>query len=406
MPGQPAFTLFFWNGRTEGSDTVGSANHDRGFGWGVSTSDRMAVATRSINAVGTSDAEREWRADACIATALGGGSLGPDGLVDYTPTSDGFTLTTDDSFAGTPPRVMYLAVGGTGITATQAEFLEPGSAGDQDHTVTGFASTADDQCVLFASMPVVGTLPGTDSDTRATYGWAGNDGAGGIANFVWLGGADDNAATMVTRSYCRAGECTAAQNAPNTVINRRAGVTAWLTDGFRLNWSEVLGVNTRFSYLAIKGVKNLSTSILTQTDTTTDITIGSLASPPLAALYMSACKAASAADTLDNDDDFSVGVATLSDELALGSIDENGTADSEIATAIRYADVYANVSTADAIEGAMGVTAWGSTSITHRMSDADPAQAFVGVLVFLGVQSPPPFSASRNNVRTNAIYRM
>jgi hypothetical protein len=63
-------------------------------------------------------------------------------------------------------------------------------------------------------------------------------------------------------------------------------------------------------------------------------------------------------------------------------IDEDATANCENASAVEHDQVYANLSTASALEGSMGVNSLDADGFTFQMGDADPSGAFVWYLAF------------------------
>jgi len=130
---------------------------------------------------------------------------------------------------------------------------------------------------------------------------------------------------------------------------------------------------------------------LTQTDTTTDITISGLAWKPAAGLVFSHCKAESSGTTLDRNDESSMGAFTTQNErIAHGVMDVDNLADSQVTTAIEHDAVYVNIDTSDAIEGKMDVKSVNSDGVTFIMDDADPAQAFFLYALFGPAEVPLP----------------
>jgi hypothetical protein len=112
---QPKVLLFWWSGRTESTDTAGAADHQRGFGFAVSTTDRRAGCSWSEDAVATAQSNSAHRDDAAICSTTGPTDA-IDGLADLNSMdADGFTMIIDDAFA-TNLRIGFLALGGTTIT--------------------------------------------------------------------------------------------------------------------------------------------------------------------------------------------------------------------------------------------------------------------------------------------------
>lgn len=184
-------------------------------------------------------------------------------------------------------------------------------------------------------------------------------------------------ATMDTYRYCKSAECVVSW--PTLTSLNRAEFTQFTSDGLDINWVDKDALAKYVFYLVLKGGRYAVGDLLTQTDTTTDIVESSVGvGTPKAVMFVSHCTTQSTADTPQTHDEWSMGAATSTTARASVSvIDEDGTANSEIATGISYDEVYQNLSTADAVEGEMDLKSMDSDGFTCIMDDADPAQAFV-----------------------------
>jgi hypothetical protein len=371
---QPKLVKFWWSGRTESVDTVGRAANRRGYGWAISTSDRRAICDHAVDGSATSDTQRGHSDAACILTV--GTGLALDGELDLqSMDSDGFTLVVDDAMP-VSLRVHYLALAGDDLTnVASVTFQEPGATGNQD--ITSLAFQPD--FVEFISDGETAAPPDGSGNARMMIGAAVSSSAQGVL----LGYSSNGEATTDTRTYCTAGECIALCSAAvPPVIDARADFDSFLSNGFRLNWAE--RASTRYFFgLCMKGGSYTVGNLLTQTDTTTDIAESGFGFSPVAAQFFSHCNTESTSDTLQDNDRISMGgFSSTSNRGAHGTLDEDGAADSEVTTAIEFDAVYANISTASAIQGLMDVKSVDGDGFTMIMDDADPSQAFVWYMAY------------------------
>jgi len=184
---------------------------------------------------------------------------------------------------------------------------------------------------------------------------------------------------METTSYCRAGECLAIMHPSNTSIAEIASVSSWLANGFRLNWT-ASAASRLYGWVVWKGGSWAVGDVLTQTSTGTFSETG-VGFAPKGALFVSHCKAQSASATQDAGGELSIGAASgASNQAAHGTLDEDGTGSSEVATAVEHDSVYVNISNSDTVEGKAALTTFGADGFTLDQTDADPAQAFVWYL--------------------------
>lgn len=374
---QPEVVVFWWSGRTESTDTVNRADHKRGFGVAVSPTDRRAVFSQSDDAALVAAADAGHRDDAAIGALTTAGAI--DGLADLqSMDADGFTLVIDDQFA-TNLRVHYLALGGVDLTnAVTGMLTEPASAGTQDVTSVGFQP---DAVILFSAM-IGADPPGVAVDSTMMIGVASGSSP---ANAVWAGASIDGSDPMQTRSYSRAGESIALFNSGINATDGRASVSAWLSNGLRLNWSEVAG-SRRIHYLALKGGNFLVGDLLTRTDTTTPIVETGFGFTPRAVLLGGSTQAENAPDTPSIWDEWSLGAFTSATERgAQGTVDEDNLATAEVGTMIEFDAVHVDqAATPGTVEALMDVQSVDADGFTLIMDDADDAQGFVWYLAFGG----------------------
>lgn len=368
----PEVIIFWWSGRSEAVDTIGRASHYRGFGVAVSPTDRRAIASSSIDALTSSDSQTGHDEAACILSV--DATPANDGAIDLQSfDADGFTLVVDDQMPR-DLRVHFMALAGDITNAVTGRLTEPNAVGDQD--ITSLAFQPD--FVLFFSMAAASNPPGTMADSVTMIGAAVSPTGQGVT----IGVSNSGSSTMLAQSYSTSGECIVLPNTAVTAITSRADFVSFLSNGFRVNWVESAG-SRRIHYLALKGGNYRVDNLLTQTDTVTDIAESGFGFSPSAAMFVSHSMTESTSDTLQANDKMSIGAfSNLTNRGAQAMLDENGTADSEITTAIEFDAIYANISAASAIDGLMDVKSVDSDGFTMIMDDADPSQAFVWYMAF------------------------
>jgi len=374
---------FLWtNGRDAATDESGSDTmHWRGFGVGISTTDRRTVCSESESTMATSATWVLERSDAvmCGLDNQGGTDM-LDGLLDHNAMiSTGFEVLVDsaepEEFQSSNMRVHYLALGGAELAnVVSGEFTESGTTGNQDVTV-GFQP---DAVVLFSGM-ITGSPSDGQADSTLSIGFAA--GSGNPTDVVWAGASNNGAADSQTITYSRTGESIALFDTAIAVTNARAEVDAWNSNGFSLDWAERAG-SRRIHYVALKGARYAVGDMLTSTNTSQFSETG-LPWSPSAGLFLSHNNATSTADTIQNHDQWSMGsVTTASARRTSCLIDEDAQATTDIGTAVEHDELYCNLDTTPATEGLMDIVSVNSDGWTFVMDDVDPAQAFVGYIAF------------------------
>lgn len=171
-------------------------------------------------------------------------------------------------------------------------------------------------------------------------------------------------------------------------IRQRSDLVTFDADGFTHNALEAPGSAHIAFYVALAGCRVGVTNVATRTDTTGDITATVLPVSPRALLFLSHAKATSTQDTLQNDNELSLGVAAVPSvggaptQVAACVTDKwfAGAANSVIGTAHAFNACYVNMDQAGALEGRMQVLSVEPNGFTCRMDDADPGAARVGVM--------------------------
>lgn len=344
---QPVAIIFWSVGISSATDAVSaSVDSRRSVGWAVSTSARRCVASRSADTAATSICVTGAYDSACVAQ-VGAASLG---LLDLSAiASDGFTLIVDDTGINNA-TVFWTALGGSDVTVAQVgDFAEPAATGDQDYTATGFVAGATDQVVLIAGVQSSAAMNSVLSEASGlSVGFAT------VANqVVMTGSADHNTGTMNTDGYCQSGECLARiPRAGTSTVEARASLTQFGADNFRLNWAARAVTGAKSVYLALKIAGGVAVGEYTINTTTASATatVSGLAFQPVAICFMSASRAESTAATASANDRISLGVATsTTSRRAMGVLDNDAAADTEIGTVVEYDSVLCSVTNTGAL---------------------------------------------------------
>jgi len=366
---EPKVIIFGWSGRTAVGQAEGS--HKFGMGYMISAADRGGVTTQSQHAAANANADQQTFDDACIKLLTTAGAV--DGAADFDAfLSNGFRLIIDDQFVA-DYLVTYLALGGVDLTDVKSVTVTvPAATGDQDITTVGFQP---DCAIAF------GTSGYAINVTGAFSNFAIGVAAGASPSSYCLAGcSDNNLATMNTMSYC-IDEFLAEVFLDAVAL--RGSLTAWLSNGFRINWVEVAsGIITRV--LCLKGGRYAVGDILSQTDTNNFSETGA-GFTPKALMFGSHNKVKSTTNVTQAGDERCIGFAVSPTERnAFGIVDKDAVADADVGVAVHTDQCYSNQSL-DAtivVEGLMDLVSMDADGFTSVMDDADPAQAFVWYLAF------------------------
>lgn len=400
---QPKAIVFFGVGRSDSTDAVGSASHRRSWGFGISDSQRYSLATASEVGAAAADADSGYTNARCyyVTNSDGAEEGGIDLAAIASWPADGFRVTVDDQMA-TDQRVSFLALGGSDITAVEVgNFALAIVTGNQDITLSG---AFQPDVVLLMGLRTT-TAPPLGISTASVYHFGAA--VSSTQQAVIAGGTDEASTTMDTGSYGIEGpEILAQPAAANpTVLQERAAFVQMNSNGFRINVLEENNDASRSIYLAIKGIQARVGSVLTQTDITTDIVASGFGFQPGGILFFSVAKAEHTQDAPTVYDTYSMGAATgVSERVAQGLIDENGTANAEITTAIEYDEVYINLDTAAAVQGLMDLKSIDSGGFTCIMDDADPSQTMVMYVAFGPAAGPTRIPRPPAILNDLAIY--
>lgn len=378
----PKVVLFFASGHASGSDGIEAADYRGSFGFATGPSARRCVNGFSDHGVATTLCRSSY---SDVAVVVNSATAAIDGALDIQSfDSDGFTAVIDDQFP-IDLRVHYLAIGGPDlIEAAIGSFQTPTAAGTQDITDVGFQPT----CVIFAKAGRSVNVP-PDNVQDSCWGFGVCD----SALNQWALAVDGNTGVALgvtqTMRFLRSGECLAGFNAAATSLEAHTAIAAFLSNGFRLNWSEVGGTSTWNFYLAMRGGGFRAGVLQTLTNTTTSISVTDSGFEPSAALFASVGQAESAADTPTDHSLVTIGAAagpSARGAILVRDTDNQGSS-TACARAIEYDEVYISES-GDAVDGLMDLTSFDADGMTLIMDDADPSQRAVGYLM-LGPASVP-----------------
>lgn len=376
---QPKAILFWVNGRTNTTDASGRANHQRGFGAATSPTDRRFIASLAQDTPTAMVTNETQGSAACLGITTTADAI--DGLLDIQSIdANGFTVIVDDAFTANY-IVQYLALGGDEITnATTGQFTAPLAAGQQDVTSLSFQP----DCVIFFSSGQTTTNNTVRPDSKITIGAADSS-----SQFVWAGGSNDGAGTSQAVSYSNSTECIVTMGGAVATLENVAAFLGFLSNGFSVNWQLTTVAVVTF-FIAFKGGSIKAGSLLTQTDTTTDI-VETLGFSPSAALFVSDTKAESVVDTFSDDDEWSMGAfSSTSQRGAMSTTDDDAAPTAIVSTGISYDEVYQNLNAnTGAVEGEMDIKSINSNGFTCIMDDADPSQAFVWYVAWGSTPAAP-----------------
>lgn len=350
----------------------------------ISASERACAQMGSRDGAATGDADEAVRHDAVLAPTDQGFNGSSLGILDADATAfdatNGRFVVDQQFFADCRIHVLFL--GGSDLTDYSIDVLtEPAATGDQDITTIGFQPDA----VLFFGTSGIGNNGFSPSSFYNNLeGWFFSGAAAGAtpANRVSGCGSDTGPTSMLTRAYTKSGECIAMVAAALASIDARAGVTAWLSNGFRLNWAERAS-NRQFFALSLKGGRYAIGDLTTSTGTTEQTEAG-VGFQPTAALLLSNGNVESTADTLNNHNSLSLGAAggtgTPPSQRCFSTFDENAVATSRCGNAVEHDAIYVNISDAQAVEGRFKINAWNADGFTWQHDDADPAGVYAWYL--------------------------
>ena len=381
-PGFTARAIMFWYvGRTESTDTVGSASFRRGVGFvaGINAGEQGCMYSAGDDAGAAMVTCRGHRKDACIVTAAPSTNA-IDGRAHVSAiSSTQVTITIDDAFP-TDLRVAYRIIGDDGSNVTQAyfnHFALNTITGTQDITAPGFQPNS----VEFLFSPSSTAPPDDPTDNESSiigYGM----GTSSSARYCIWGGNDDGSAAGDSRgdSYSTEVIVSGSDSSPTTV-GPRAGFNGMLSNGFQVNVVEA-GAAIIVYYLCIKGPQAAVSTLSGSTSLNGTTTVSGLAFAPRVVTMFSTGKVAGTVNASTSHDTMSGGFATsTSNRVAEAMHDEDLTASQECATAIEHDEVVIVMNTSDGEDALYDMNAFNSDGFQIICDDAPTSVApFIGAL--------------------------
>jgi hypothetical protein len=386
----PKAIRFYWMGHQSATDSfTQTVSERRGIGFCSSPTIRRSVGTFSADNSAAADCA-SVAADNCVCiTVDGAGTV--DGRLDISSIdANGFTLIVDDA---TPANltIFYEAWGLDDIQqVTIGDIAEPAATGTQNYTANGFNSRGDNQCVMFAGVQSTAALnTGQVNDSGLCVGAA--TGTATAQNIVVVGNSDDGADPMDTDSYARATECLAMIVVAGGNPNARAVLSAFGTDTFTLNWTARGTTNRRFIYMAIKGGGWQAGSYTIRQDSGRTAAVTGLPFNLKGISFMGSMKTQSAAGTATVQDRIGLGSAAgLTTRQAMGVLDEDNLATSEIDLAISYDSIssYPSATGTEQARQDMDIFGYNNFQVIVEIDSGGPENEWMGYLAFGATKLP------------------
>jgi hypothetical protein len=237
---QPDFAMYLWS-FTEGVD-ASTSDAEIGMGFAASSTKRGAIVAVSEDNHGTMHTWQQQRTDSCILL-MNPTDGSQDAVVDFNQfLSDGFRVSKSDAPAASTP-VFYLALKGGYYDV--GSLNSPTSAGNQDVTGVGFqpklvmlATQGRSASTSIGSTAELSFGAATSSSERGTTWFEDPDG---------LGTSDNNMETLNTK---------VTQWRDTTTLRGSADLASFLSNGFRLSWSDVEATARQIIYVAFGGQDN------------------------------------------------------------------------------------------------------------------------------------------------------
>lgn len=358
--------VFFMLGRESSTDGRTDEHYYLSFGAAISTTSRRTAGVVSRDARATGSTGGSWRDDSVIMAAINGGT--PDGRLDvdqFAGGTNGFRLIVDDATANHNHRVAWLALGGTDVTnVAVGNFQEPGATGTQDITGLGFNPADGDLLVIWCANGV--SVNTGASDLKWCLGACTSNADEHVAAV----GSEEAAADMDTYNYGKSGSVIVILDDTGAVV-AEAEFSAWITDGFRLNWIAAPSSTRDYCYAVVKGPKFKVGESAVRTTTGTH-SVSSFGHTPEAAMVFSVGEVEEADSTGAAHNRFSYGMAESSTpaQRAFGTLDEDGLATSDCDRGSQADAVLHKFSNAADLQ-IMSLSSWDSDGLTFSTDTAD-----------------------------------
>jgi hypothetical protein len=211
--------------------------------------------------------------------------------------------------------------------------------------------------------------------------------------YTFTGNSDEGIATMDTDRSTKNGVITQIVSAGGA-SNANATISAFLSNGFTLNWSARGSSPRVYSALSILGGTWKGGTLTTRTDSNNiDTTVGFT---PAGVLFASGCTTT----LTDTTGDWrTIGATDGTSQIAGASQDANGTGNARVSVGSETDNVYLQLTapatdgTAGAYDGKMAWVSMLGTGFRCQMTDTDPAGNLVGFMaVDAGAVAAPPLA--------------
>lgn len=209
-----------------------------------------------INVQSSLDSQDFMRSDACAVEALFTGAETPGSIT--AAIGDVETVLTIGNEANFGVNFNWLAIGGTDVSAAKVvQTNVPASTGDLDVTGFGFTPDANATLICFGVRNDNASLPYEAANASPWIGVYAN----GSQIVQLLGDLDGGSAgDTVQLSYNNSGSCVAVANAAMTDVEVQGAWSAWISDGVRINFTEVAGQHKFFALIIQGGKPDLTIS--------------------------------------------------------------------------------------------------------------------------------------------------
>lgn len=233
------------------------------FGFTDGTNQRCLSVAGTDN-VATTAERRYARTDKTLCLLTGSGTVEVDAAI-VSFDSDGFTLNFGSAGAGKDYLIHYLALGAAVVDSLAIGTFSPsGSTGDQDVTSAGLqgdlllllyhkALVSDGNTGTSCFMLGMASGSGSEQGEVSFRSKDGNSGQGGSMQHSPQAGASNAVFQGIGATLGSSGIAT---------------LSAWLSNGFRLNWSEAGDSGTDCFYLVLKKASGASIKVVTDTQKT------------------------------------------------------------------------------------------------------------------------------------------
>lgn len=302
-----------------------------------------------------------------------------------------FTFTIDIAF-GNSLDVHVLALGGEDITNVfVGTTTVPGSTGTADVTGLGFNPAGGGRSLL-----LIGHQSATAADTatvpcRVAIGAA----LSSSERCVTAVGVRNAVSPTVCDRYNYDGECVAGctLTTPGAVLDR-ADFSAWITDGFRLNWLEV-GTTAILPFCVIEGPRFAIKKATTSASANGQVGVTGAGFSPQAGIILGTSDVLSTQDAAATDGAiWSVGYFdAVYGQMSGAATDPSGVTTTAPAEG-RGNEVYEGLTSAGAVENTMALQTRDADGATYVMTSAAPVGSDNFFSVLMGPASTAPQAAN------------